>query len=186
MAALIGGRVTSSVAVVIAALNLTVGGLFMVRRAPLAVATLRDGALCAGSVAMGGVALKLAPPFDSWPLVAEASFVVAGVLAIGSLLALGDCFAVFPSLRGVVSRGPYAFVRHPVYLFETVMVLAASLAAWLGAASAGRAALALLPLVVGVALLALRIVIEERLLAETEAYRAYRARVRWRLLPGIW
>ena len=36
------------------------------------------------------------------------------------------------------------------------------------------------------ALLAARIVAEERLLAELPEYRGYAARVRFRLLPGVW
>jgi protein-S-isoprenylcysteine O-methyltransferase Ste14 len=37
------------------------------------------------------------------------------------------------------------------------------------------------------AILAVRIVLEERFLRRTlEGYDAYRARVRWRLVPGLW
>jgi protein-S-isoprenylcysteine O-methyltransferase Ste14 len=35
-----------------------------------------------------------------------------------SVLALGTCFGVLPEARGLVSRGPYRLVRHPVYLGE--------------------------------------------------------------------
>jgi len=31
-----------------------------------------------------------------------------------------------------------------------------------------------------------RALAEERLLARTAAYRAYREKVRWRLIPGLW
>jgi protein-S-isoprenylcysteine O-methyltransferase Ste14 len=35
-----------------------------------------------------------------------------------SVLALGTCFGVLPEARGLVRRGPYRIVRHPVYLGE--------------------------------------------------------------------
>jgi protein-S-isoprenylcysteine O-methyltransferase Ste14 len=79
----------------------------------------------------------------------------------------------------VISTGPYAHVRHPMYsglmlFFAGVPLL---LGAWWG--------LTMLPLFV--ALLAVRIGIEERTLREgLPGYADYAARVRYRLLPGVW
>lgn len=79
----------------------------------------------------------------------------------------------------VISTGPYAHVRHPMYsgmilFFAGVPLL---LGSWWG--------LAMTPLLL--ALLAVRILIEERTLREgLPGYADYAARVRYRLLPGLW
>jgi protein-S-isoprenylcysteine O-methyltransferase Ste14 len=79
----------------------------------------------------------------------------------------------------VVSTGPYAYVRHPMYAGGLLMFLGMplQLGSWLGLAG----------LVLLAPLLAVRIVMEERTLAaELEGYRDYAARVRYRMIPGLW
>lgn len=79
----------------------------------------------------------------------------------------------------VVTTGPYAIVRHPMYAGGMLMFLSMplQLGSWLGLA----AALLFVPL------LSVRIVMEERMLrAELEGYADYARRVRWRLIPRIW
>jgi protein-S-isoprenylcysteine O-methyltransferase Ste14 len=43
---------------------------------------------------------------------------LAGTWLLVSVLALGHCFGILPEARGLVIRGPYRFLRHPVYLGE--------------------------------------------------------------------
>jgi protein-S-isoprenylcysteine O-methyltransferase Ste14 len=80
----------------------------------------------------------------------------------------------------VIGTGPYAIVRHPMYagavpfFFGTALVLQSWLMLVLVA-----------PLLTAV--LAYRAVREEDTLTrELPGYAAYRQRVRWRLLPGVW
>jgi protein-S-isoprenylcysteine O-methyltransferase Ste14 len=62
-------------------------------------------------------------------LLASSGVVVGGTLfTIWSLATLGRCFGLFPEVRGLVMRGPYRFVRHPVYLGELVSALGLLLA----------------------------------------------------------
>jgi protein-S-isoprenylcysteine O-methyltransferase Ste14 len=79
----------------------------------------------------------------------------------------------------VVTDGPYAVVRHPMYAGAILYFLGTPLllGAWYGLAFAP----------VFIALLAVRAVMEERMLARAlDGYPAYAARVRFRLVPYIW
>jgi protein-S-isoprenylcysteine O-methyltransferase Ste14 len=79
----------------------------------------------------------------------------------------------------VVDTGPYAVVRHPMY--TGMMIVMVGLGLWLGSLAG------VLATVVPIAILALRIVVEERVLREAlPAYSLYAERVRARLLPGLW
>ncbi|NUO65654.1 MAG: isoprenylcysteine carboxylmethyltransferase family protein [Gemmatimonadaceae bacterium] len=81
--------------------------------------------------------------------------------------------------HAVVERGLYGRVRHPMYAGLVLELLGIPL--WLGS-TAG-----ILMAIVPIALLFTRILVEERLLVRSLAgYDAYRARVRSRLIPGIW
>ncbi|HLZ40244.1 MAG TPA: isoprenylcysteine carboxylmethyltransferase family protein [Candidatus Sulfotelmatobacter sp.] len=79
----------------------------------------------------------------------------------------------------VIDRGPYAWVRHPMYLGMALSALALPLA--LGSYIA-LPLFALLPLLLGY-----RLVHEERTLCRDLAgYAEYCQRVRYRLLPWVW
>jgi protein-S-isoprenylcysteine O-methyltransferase Ste14 len=100
-------------------------------------------------------------------------------LSLLSIATLGKSFAVLPSRRALVSRGPYRIIRHPAYLGQWILVLGCAPAAeppWLGIGLAAG----LLPW------LAMRLLAEERLLASDPEFDAYFARVPWRLIPGVW
>ena len=120
------------------------------------------------------------PGVDLWPQLAA--------LGVGLVL-LGNCFQIWaklflrrsfgiaPANRGIKSDGPYRFVRHPMYagyliVHIGIMVLMPSL-------------LNLAIYTIGWWAQILRLLAEERLLGEDPAYRAFMAKVRWRLIPGV-
>lgn len=79
----------------------------------------------------------------------------------------------------VVATGPYAWVRHPGYAAAFVLLPANGIAlgSWLATAIA----------VLGLPFLLWRTIGEDRMLrAGLDGYAAYAARVRWRLVPGLW
>jgi protein-S-isoprenylcysteine O-methyltransferase Ste14 len=79
----------------------------------------------------------------------------------------------------VISTGPYAYVRHPMYSGALIMLLGTTLAlaSWWG----------LLPFVFMVAVIVARLLNEEKLLlANLRGYAEYVARVKYRLIPPVW
>jgi protein-S-isoprenylcysteine O-methyltransferase Ste14 len=78
----------------------------------------------------------------------------------------------------VISTGPYAIVRHPMYAGSMLYLFAMPLA--LGSYWGLLVVAAMLPILLW------RLVDEERLLSEKlPGYKEYCAKVRWRLIPGI-
>jgi protein-S-isoprenylcysteine O-methyltransferase Ste14 len=118
------------------------------------------------------------------------------IVACGGLLLAAGCFFMFRAIsdntflaqvvriqsdRGqhVVSTGVYGFVRHPMYLGASLMFVGGAL---LAGSAAGLVAGAVMTCLVVV-----RIFGEERVLLQgLEGYTAYREKVRYRLIPGIW
>jgi protein-S-isoprenylcysteine O-methyltransferase Ste14 len=110
---------------------------------------------------------------------------VVGAFYGGSRVLRENSFAVtsvrLQPERGqfVISTGPYAIVRHPMY--------AVAIAAFVGTPLMLGSFWGLLGLLVFMPLLALRALGEETILASgLPGYCEYAARVRFRLLPGLW
>jgi protein-S-isoprenylcysteine O-methyltransferase Ste14 len=79
----------------------------------------------------------------------------------------------------VISTGPYAIVRHPMYVGVVVFYLASPIA--LGSWWAFIPAAVILPILV------VRILNEEQILErDLPGYKEYKLKTRYRLLPGIW
>jgi protein-S-isoprenylcysteine O-methyltransferase Ste14 len=102
----------------------------------------------------------------------------AFLFAVGSVLSLQRSFGLLPAVRGIRTAGAYRLVRHPLYAAYTLANLGYLASNW----TARNALL----VAVALAFQVLRIRNEERLLTTVPAYAAYRARVRWRLVPFVY
>lgn len=122
--------------------------------------------------------LRWVPGDSAWPAGGLLLVTLAAFLSLASLLSLGRRFGVFPALRGLATRGPYGFVRHPMYLSYMVADIGYNLQEW----NSGT----VLMVTAGWASLFYRINAEERVLAQDARWSAYAASVRYRLVPGIW
>lgn len=100
------------------------------------------------------------------------------VVQLVSKLALGRCFGLLPAVRGVVTRGPYRFVRHPIYLGYLIAHIG-----FLGTNFSWRN---LVVLAVLYAAQVWRMHREEQALSNDASYVQYMRTVRWRLIPGVY
>jgi len=104
--------------------------------------------------------------------------IFAGCLGSALIVwALGRNFSVFPEARGLVTRGPYAYARHPLYTAESLIVIGTAIQfaqPWAGVLG-----------VVNLGFIYWRTVYEERVLEGAHPqYAHYRARTA-RFIPGV-
>jgi protein-S-isoprenylcysteine O-methyltransferase Ste14 len=139
--------------------------------------------LSVGLLIIPGLAVRF-----GWPRLATAWSLVGDMLVLFALLLVYRVFRTNSFAAGVitvmpeqmlVSTGPYAVVRHPMYAALALFYFGIPLA--LGAAQG------LLLSILVTSLVALRLLDEETLLrASLPGYQEYCERVRFRLIPTIW
>jgi protein-S-isoprenylcysteine O-methyltransferase Ste14 len=91
---------------------------------------------------------------------------------------MGRSFGILPGNRGIVSKGPFALVRHPIYAGWFVLTVGylASYPSWMNC----------LITIATVPFMMWRIRLEEDLLSADADYRKYRRLVPFRLVPGLY
>jgi protein-S-isoprenylcysteine O-methyltransferase Ste14 len=140
---------------------------------------------------LGFIAMLVFPALDyrfGWsPVPASVSVLGDALIALGFLFTFfvfkensyGASTIQIAEGQTVISTGPYAFVRHPMYAAALVMLLGIPLAlgSWWGL----FALLLVLPVLIW------RLLDEERFLRRNlPGYPEYQAKVRYRLLPFVW
>jgi len=152
--------------------------LTVVRRRAIQV----DRSVAAGILTMISVAgppmLRASDVASLVPDVATAmiSAVGLGLVVIGKM-ALGRSFGLVPANRGIVVRGPYTVVRHPIYtgyLITHIGFFMADPTGWNAAV-----------ILIADSALILRALMEERVLSADAEYQSYCRRVGWHLVPGV-
>ncbi len=152
---------------------------YLVRRPARVLSQRPTDWLLAFGGTFGGVLLRPTGAHPNWGVGAGASVQAIGlVICVASFYALGRSFGFAAADRGLVQRGTYSLVRHPIYasyfflqigyLLQSLSVKNALVVVFICSCNVGR----------------LRA--EERLLLTSSRYDEYRTRVRWRLFPGLW
>jgi len=152
---------------------------FLIRRPARAVSVNMTAWLLAAAGTFGGLLLRPTGIHEAWAVRAGFVLQLAGlILVIGSLVALGRSFGFVAADRGVVTRGPYGVVRHPIYASYLLIQVGyvAQAVSWRNVA----VVICVTACNIG------RIIAEERVLSGAPAYRNYRQAVRFRFLPGLW
>lgn len=152
--------------------------LTVVRRRALSV----DRSVAAGVLTVistaGPFLLRASSGGGFLPDAATAAMSAVGLaIEISGKLTLGRSFGLVPANRGVVVKGPYRQVRHPIYtgyLLTHVAFLVAH----------PRLSNAIVLLAADTALV-VRALYEERILGRDVNYQAYCQRVAWHLVPGL-
>lgn len=121
--------------------------------------------------------MPVANPLPQFAAIGVVLVLLGNGFQIWAKLFLRRSFGIAPANRGVKVTGPYRFVRHPMYAGYLavnigIMVLMPSLFNLMVYTIAWWAQI-------------LRLKAEERLLSEDQAYRDFKEKVRWRLVPGI-
>lgn len=105
-------------------------------------------------------------------------YVIGFIIVMLSLFSLGHSFAVTPMLSKIKTHYIYRFVRHPMYLGESIMLFSCVVAS--------ETIISMLVFFLYLTNMVLRIQEEEKLLLQTDEYKGYCTKTRWKLFPYVW
>jgi protein-S-isoprenylcysteine O-methyltransferase Ste14 len=104
--------------------------MFTARRLPVSYASGLYPRLVAMAGTFLGMGIVMLPPRElSSTLYLTSLLLILGgtVLAIWTVAALARSISILPEARGMVTSGPYALVRHPLYLAELILLFGVAL-----------------------------------------------------------
>jgi protein-S-isoprenylcysteine O-methyltransferase Ste14 len=154
------------------------GAMSIVRIAPRAV--MMDARAFASTLAVLLLPCMVRPVLPSIGMMAWIGIALE-ILGVGlsqvARIYMGRSFGILPGNRGIVSKGPFKFVRHPIYVGWLLLTAGYLLSypSWPNC----FIMIATLPFMMW------RISLEEELLVNDAEYREYEGRVTFRLIPGV-
>jgi protein-S-isoprenylcysteine O-methyltransferase Ste14 len=104
--------------------------MFAVRRVPLPYPTAFYQRFFAGAGTFLGIGIVMLPSeeLSSGLYLISLLFIIGGTaFAVWAALSLARSISIMPEARKLVISGPYAFVRHPLYLGEFIVLLGIAL-----------------------------------------------------------
>ena len=159
-------------------LELVLVVLFIARRPPKE----SSRAVLDWVVTLAAFTLLAARPLDrsptSWSWAFEAIQLVGVAGALWSLFALGRSFGLVAANRGLQTRGPYRFVRHPLYAFYFTV--------WIGYVLESPTLRNVASFSLAAVCQFVRLHREEIFLSRDPSYDDYRQLVRYRLVPRVY
>lgn len=117
---------------------------------------------------------------ETLPLVCiQSAIYITGIITtLISVASLGQSFSVTPMISTIKTSAIYKLVRHPMYLGETLMLIACGFAS--------ESLIIISVIIVYLYITVLRILEEEKVLRHEDAYIKYCHETKWRLIPYIW
>jgi protein-S-isoprenylcysteine O-methyltransferase Ste14 len=176
---LIAAPTELSIATILLVASEVLPAFFIIIRRHSAAHSDKLGDWCLGFIGTN-VALLSVPAMPGTIISPEwcSAFLLLGFsIQVAAKIALGRSFGIVAANRGVKSEGPYRVVRHPIYAGYTI----SHIGFLLGFPSMPNLLLYLATFGIQV----LRLLREERLLNQDPSYRAYAARVRYRIIPMV-
>jgi protein-S-isoprenylcysteine O-methyltransferase Ste14 len=155
------------------------GVLSLLRVPPRSAMVNLRSILATGAMMVAPALLRPDPPASTgWFAYAAIAIEIVGITYTQvARLYLGRRFGLLPANRGIVSTGPFRWVRHPIYSGWVILTIGYLMAY----PNLRNLAMFLLSL----PFLVWRMALEEEHLVQDPEYREYLARTRWRLIPGI-
>jgi protein-S-isoprenylcysteine O-methyltransferase Ste14 len=114
---------------------------------------------------------------EDWAIFCRILMLLAFTVYVSATLAFGPTFSNLTH-RGIITRGPYAFIRHPAYA-------AKNFAWWMEYLPNLQSPFTVLWLIAWNVIYGLRAWTEERHLSRDPVYREYKKKVKWAAIPGV-
>ena len=149
---------------------------YLIRQRAIATSTSAFDWSVAFSATFIGTLLRPAHPVSVF--LGSALIIIGLMVNTISVLYLNRSLSLVPAERSLKTRGPYRFIRHPMYSSEII--------GFFGYMLVNFSSANIVIVISNTALMLMRINREEHFLSRNDLYRKYLERTPWRLLPFVY